>query len=189
LIAALFVTRLFYIGSGKIELSEDEAYQWLWSKHLALSYYSKPPMIAFAQLIGTSIWGDHEIGVRFLSPVLSALFGVVILRFMAREVSAVAGFWIVAMCSAALLPAVGSTLMTVDPLLVSFWTGAMIAGWRAVQPTGTTQQWLITGLMMGLGFLSKYTAVIQIAGLPPGFTCTAGAPASRSLSSCFACSR
>jgi 4-amino-4-deoxy-L-arabinose transferase-like glycosyltransferase len=51
----------------------------------------------------------------------------------------------------------------VDPLLVSFWTGAMIAGWRAVQPTGTTQQWLITGLMMGLGFLSKYTAVIQIA--------------------------
>ena len=26
--------------------SEDEAYQWLWSKHLALSYYSKPPMIA-----------------------------------------------------------------------------------------------------------------------------------------------
>ena len=162
LIAGLFVIRLFYISSGKIELSEDEAYQWLWSKHLALSYYSKPPMIAFAQFVGTSIWGDRELGVRFLSPVISALLCLALLRFMAREVSAVAGFWTVAMCGAAPMPAVGSTLMTVDPLLALFWTGAMIVGWRAVQPTGTTRQWLATGLLMGLGFLSKYTAVIQI---------------------------
>jgi membrane-associated phospholipid phosphatase len=162
LIAILFVARLIYLGSGRIELSEDEAYQWLWSKHLALSYYSKPPMIALAQFIGTSIWGDREIGVRFLSPVIAALLSVLLLRFMAREVSAVAGFWTVTICAVAPLPAVGSTLMTVDPLLVLFWTGAMIVGWRAVQPGGTTRQWLATGLLMGLGFLSKYTAAIQI---------------------------
>jgi 4-amino-4-deoxy-L-arabinose transferase-like glycosyltransferase len=162
LIVGLFITRLLYISSGKIELSEDEAYQWLWSKHLALSYYSKPPMIALAQFVGTSIWGDRELGVRFLPPVISALLSVWLLRFMAREVSAVAGFWTVAICAAAPLPAVGSTLMTVDPLLVLFWTGAMIVGWRAVQPAGTTRQWLATGLLTGLGFLSKYTAAIQI---------------------------
>jgi 4-amino-4-deoxy-L-arabinose transferase-like glycosyltransferase len=162
LIAALFVTRLLYLGSGKIELSEDEAYQWLWSKHLALSYYSKPPLIAYAQFVGTSIWGDRELGVRFLAPVIAAVLSLILLRFMAREVSAAAGFWIVAMCSAAPLLAVGSTLMTVDPLLVLFWTAAMVVGWRAVQPTGTTQQWLATGLLMGLGFLSKYTAAIQL---------------------------
>jgi len=163
LIAALFIARLFYINSGKIELSEDEAYQWLWSKHLALSYYSKPPMIAFAQFVGTSIWGDREIGVRFLSPVISALLSLVLLRFMAREAGAAAGFWTVAICSAAPILAVGSTLMTVDPLLVLFWTAAMVVGWRAVQPDGTAKQWLASGLLMGLGFLSKYTAAIQIA--------------------------
>lgn len=163
LIAALFLFRLFYIGSGKIELSEDESYQWLWSKHLALSYYSKPLMIAFAQFTGTWIWGDHELGVRFLSPVIAALVSVLLLRFMAKEVSPAAGFWIVALCSTAPLLAVGSTLMTVDPLLVLFWTAAMITGWRAVQPGGTTGQWLATGLLMGLGFLSKYTAAIQLA--------------------------
>ena len=162
LIAALFITRLIYLGSGRIELSEDEAYQWLWSKHLALSYYSKPLMIALAQYAGTSIWGDREIGVRFVSPVIAAALSLLLLRFMAREVSAAAGFWIVALCSTAPLLAVGSTLMTVDPLLVLFWTAAMIVGWRAVQPTGTTRQWLATGLLMGLGFLSKYTAAIQI---------------------------
>jgi membrane-associated phospholipid phosphatase len=163
LIAVLFVTRLIYIGSGRIELSEDEAYQWLWSKHLALSYYSKPPMIALAQFLGTSIWGDSEFGVRFLSPVISAALSLILLRFMAREVHAAAGFWLVALCSTAPLLAVGSTLMTVDPLLVFFWTCAMLMGWRAVQPNGTTTQWLWTGLLMGLGVLSKYTAAIQIA--------------------------
>src|SRR5207244_2387860 len=43
-ILLLFVLRLFYIHSSVIELSEDEAYQWTWSKNLALSYYSKPPL-------------------------------------------------------------------------------------------------------------------------------------------------
>jgi len=48
LIVASFVVQLVYLSAGKIELSEDEAYQWTWSKHLALSYYSKPPFIAYA---------------------------------------------------------------------------------------------------------------------------------------------
>lgn len=169
-IAALFVGRLLYLGSGRIELSEDEAYQWLWSKHLALSYYSKPPMIALAQFVGTTIWGDREIGVRFLSPVISAVLSLILLRFMRREVGAAAAFWTVLICSAAPLLAVGSTLMTVDPLLVLFWTAAMIVGWRAVQPDGTTRQWLAVGLLMGLGFLSKYTAAIQLACFALFFT-------------------
>jgi 4-amino-4-deoxy-L-arabinose transferase-like glycosyltransferase len=120
-------------------------------------------MIAYAQFLGTSLWGDREFGVRFLSPVISSVLSLILLRFMAREVNAGAGFWLVAICSTAPLLAVGSTLMTVDPLLVLFWTGAMVTGWRAVQPAGTTRQWLWTGLLMGLGFLSKYTAAIQLA--------------------------
>src|SRR4051795_9589380 len=88
LIVALFLFRLAYVGSGTIELSKDEAYQWLWSKHLALSYYSKPPGIAFIQWAGTALWGDTTLGVRFFSPVFAALLGVLVLRFLAREVGA-----------------------------------------------------------------------------------------------------
>ena len=54
-IGLLLFVRLAYLASGKIELSEDEAYQWLWSKHLALSYYSKPPLIAYTQFLDTHI--------------------------------------------------------------------------------------------------------------------------------------
>src|SRR5438046_10706816 len=86
LIAVLLVFRLGYIAAGVIELSKDEAYQWLWSKHLALSYYSKPPGIALIQFAGTSIWGDTQLGVRFFSPLFAAILSFVMLRFIAREV-------------------------------------------------------------------------------------------------------
>ena len=72
-IGLMFVLRLLYLNSRIIELSEDEGYQWLWSKHPDLSYYSKPPFIAYAHWIGTHIAGDRELGVRLLSPVLASL--------------------------------------------------------------------------------------------------------------------
>ena len=160
LIALLLLVRLAYLASGKLELSEDEAYQWLWSKHLALSYYSKPPLIACAQFLGTTLWGDNELGVRFFSPVIAAVLSLSLLRLFAREVSARVGVLLVLVSTATPLLAVGATLMTIDPLSVLFWTAAMISGWRAVQ-TAATRHWLWTGLWMGLGFLSKYTALFQ----------------------------
>ncbi len=161
-IAALLLARLAYLASGTIQLVEDEAYQWLWSKHLALSYYSKPPLIAYTQFLGTSLWGDTAFGVRFFSPVIAAILAFVMLRFFAREVNARAGFFLLLILTATPLMAVGSILMTVDPLSVLFWTAAMLAGWRAVQEEGTTRDWLWAGLWMGLGFLSKYTELFQL---------------------------
>lgn len=160
-ILVLLAARWAYIADDTIQLSEDEAYQWVWSKHLALSYYSKPPLIAYTQFLGTSIWGDTELGVRFFSPLIAAVLGLMILRFFAREVNARAGFFLLLICSATPLLAAGSVLMTIDPLSVLFWTAATLSGWRAVQETGRTRDWAWTGLWMGLGFLSKYTQLFQ----------------------------
>lgn len=161
-IGVLLFARLGYLASGKIELSEDEAYQWIWSKHLALSYYSKPPLIAYTQFLGTTLWGDTEFGVRFFSPVIAAALSYMLLRFMAQTVGARAGFCLILIINCTPLLAAGAILMTIDPLLVLFWTAAMIAGWGAVQPDSTTRNWLWAGLWMGLAFLSKYTALFQI---------------------------
>src|SRR5689334_10833331 len=133
-IVALLLFRLGYIASGVIDLTKDEAYQWLWSKHLALSYYSKPPGIALIQFAGTSLWGDTQFGVRFFSPVFAAILSFVMLRFMAREVGARQGFLLLLIITSAPLMSVGTVLMTIDPPLVVCWTLAMIAGWRALQP-------------------------------------------------------
>jgi len=162
LIFTLLIGRWIYLASGAIELSQDEAYQWTWSKHLALSYYSKPPGIALIQFAGTHLFGDTAFGVRFFSPLFAAILSVLVLRFFAREVNARAAFWLLLAVTAAPLLVVGSILMTIDPPLVLCWMWALVAGWRAAQPDGKTRDWLVVGLAMGLGFLCKYTAAYQI---------------------------
>ncbi|MBM3845803.1 MAG: phosphatase PAP2 family protein [Verrucomicrobia bacterium] len=162
MIAVLLFLRLGYLALGKIELSEDEAYQWLWSKHPALSYFSKPPMIAWLHSLGTGIWGDTMFGSRFASPVMAALLSVVVARFMAREVSGKAAFWLVALVNVVPLLVVGSILITVDPAMVLFWMLAMVMGWRALQPDGTTAQWCWTGLLIGCSSLAKYAGLYQL---------------------------
>ncbi|KAF0177920.1 MAG: arnT [Limisphaerales bacterium] len=179
IIAVFFLARLAYIGSSTIELSEDEAYQWQWSKHPALAYYSKPPGIAVAQWIGTHLWGDTAFGVRFLAPCVTALISVLLLRFFAREATAKLGLFVVLAATATPLLSVGAVLMTVDCLSVLFWTLAMLSGWQAVRSAehcsaggasvlnaeqcSALRPWLLTGLWLALGFLSKNTNAFQLA--------------------------
>jgi len=162
LIFVSLIGRWIYLASGVVELGQDEAYQWVWSKHLALSYYSKPPGIAYIQFVGTSLFGDNGFGVRFFSPLFAAILSLIVFRLFAREVSARAGFWLLFAVTAVPLLGIGSILMTIDPPLVLCWTWAMLAGWRAVQTEGKTRDWLETGLAMGVAFLCKYSALYQI---------------------------
>jgi len=178
-IAVFLLARLAYIGSSTIELSEDEAYQWQWSKHPALAYYSKPPGIAVAQWIGTHLWGDTAFGVRFLAPCVTALISLLLLRFFAREATAKLGLFVVLAATATPLLSVGAVLMTVDCLSVLFWALAMLSGWQAVRSAehcsaggasspeaeqcSALRPWLLTGLWLGLGFLSKNTNAFQLA--------------------------
>ncbi len=162
LIAGLLLFRFCYIASNIIELSNDEAYQWLWSKHLALSYYSKPPGIAFLQFVGTQLWGDTQFGVRFFSPVCAAILSWILLRFLAREVGARQGFLLLLILTATPLMSAGTILMTIDAPLALAWSVAVMAGWRAIQPDGTLKQWLLAGAAAGLGFLFKYTAAYLV---------------------------
>lgn len=160
-IAVLFLVRIWYLAAGKIGISEDESYQWLWSKHIALSYFSKPPLIAYTQFLGTHLFGDNIFGVRFFSPVIASILSLLTFRFMAREVSPKAAVLLMLIISVTIMMAVGATLMTIDPLSVMFWMAAMIAGWKAAQPDGATRHWLWVGVWMGMGFLSKYTNLFQ----------------------------
>lgn len=162
LIVVTLIARWLYTASGIIGLSEDEAYQWLWSKHPDLCYFSKPAGIAFIQLAGTAIGGDTDFGVRLLSPLFAAILSFLVLRFLARETSARTAFWMLIATLAVPLLAVGSVLMTIDPPLVLCWMWAVIAGWRAVQPDGQTRHWLVVGLAMGLGALCKQSAFYQV---------------------------
>jgi len=62
---------------------------------------------------------------------IGAGLSLLLLRFLAREVNSRAAFFTVAILNVTPLMALGSLLMTIDPLSVLFWTAAMMAGWRA----------------------------------------------------------
>jgi 4-amino-4-deoxy-L-arabinose transferase-like glycosyltransferase/membrane-associated phospholipid phosphatase len=160
LIGFVLVARLWYLASGKIELSEDEAYQWLWSKHLALSYYSKPPLIAYSHWLSTRIWGDSAFGVRFFSPVLASLGAGILLTFLSRNTNPRTAFFTVVAALATPMLAVGATLMTIDAWSVVSWTVAMVLVWRAVEKD-STNAWALAGATVGLGMLAKYVNALQ----------------------------
>src|SRR5690242_8105522 len=52
------------VAAAVLPLSADEAYYWLWSRHLSSGYLDHPPAIAFLIRGGTALLGATEAGVR-----------------------------------------------------------------------------------------------------------------------------
>ena len=67
-----------------MSISSDEAMHWLWSKHPALAYPEHPPLVAYLIYLGTAIFGDNELGVRFFF-VLGIFFLGLIIWELSRE--------------------------------------------------------------------------------------------------------
>jgi 4-amino-4-deoxy-L-arabinose transferase-like glycosyltransferase len=161
--ALALLTALRLCLLGQMELSPDEAYYHLWSQHPDLAYYSKGPGVALAIGAGTALWGPTEFGIRFFSPLL-ALGTSLLVYFLARKMYGESvACWTVLTANCLPIFNVGSLVMTIDPLSVFFWTAALCTLWLALaEQTRFTLWWPATGLMIGLGFLCKYTNALQL---------------------------
>ena len=53
------------------QLIPDEAYYWVWSRHLAAGYLDHPPMVALLIRLGTACLGTSELGIRWMAIVLA----------------------------------------------------------------------------------------------------------------------
>lgn len=155
LLLLLLGIRWIYVAGNTIELSEDEAYQWLWSKYLDWSYYSKPPLIAWTHWLGTGLFGDTSFGVRWFSPLFAFLTGLGLRRFVARFSDDRTAFLFLLVVTASPVLAVGSTLMTVDALNVFFWMLTLVTSWEALR-TGRRLYWVLAGVGMAGCQLSKF---------------------------------
>ncbi len=160
----LTVLRLAFLA--QMELATDEAYYFMWAERLDLSYYSKGPGVALAIKAGTALFGPTEFGIRFLSPLL-ALGTCTLLFFFARRLyGEIVAVWTVIAVNMIPIFAVGGVLMTIDPLSIFFWTAALYAFWMALERSPVFSIfWPLTGLLIGLGFLCKYTNAIQLLSI------------------------
>src|SRR5213594_3006917 len=163
-IIALTAVRLSMLTTTDLEF--DEAHYWMWSERLAPAYFSKGPAIAFVIHASTAVFGANEFGVRFFSPVLAAGTSVLLFYFARRLFNATAGLWAVIAVNVTPIFNVGAFLMTIDALSVFFWLAAMFTFWLAVEKSPHfSWYWPLTGLLIGLGFLSKYTNALELVSI------------------------
>ena len=156
-VLALVVLRL--VGATWTPLTFDEAYYWMWSKHLAFGYYDHPPGVALVIRLGTMIAGDTELGVRLVSillalPMSFAVYRTAVILFGGQRVAATATI----LLNVTLMAAVGTLIVTPDsPLLVA--SSFVVLCLAKVLETGRGVWWLAVGAAVGAALLSKYTAM------------------------------
>ncbi len=161
-LCSITVFHLWFISSGRFNLAPDEAHYWTWSKRLDWSYYSKGPIVAYLIALSTRMGGDTEFFVRLPAVLLST--GTVLLTFLLTVRlcrSGLAGLEAVLLLAAMPLAEAGSILMTIDAPLVFFWSLTLLLIHRALTSDGH-RWWLLAGISLGLGLLSKYTMAVIV---------------------------
>jgi 4-amino-4-deoxy-L-arabinose transferase-like glycosyltransferase len=163
-IIALTGIRLSMLATTDLEF--DEAHYWMWSERLAPAYFSKGPGIAFVMRASTAVFGANEFGVRFFSPVLAGGTSLLLFYFARRLFGATAGLWAIVGLNVVPIFNIGAFLMTIDSLSVFFWLAAMFVFWLALEKSPRLSwYWPLTGLLIGLGFLSKYTNAFELVSI------------------------
>ncbi|MEY2485072.1 MAG: hypothetical protein QOH39_720 [Verrucomicrobiota bacterium] len=161
---ALTAIRLSLLATTDLEA--DEAHYWMWSERLAPAYFSKGPGVAFAIRASTALFGANEFGVRFFSPILAAGTSLILFYLARRLSSATAALWVVIALNVTPIFCIGAFVMTIDPLSIFFWTAAMATFWLALESSPRISlYWPATGLLIGLGFLCKYTNALEIVSV------------------------
>lgn len=146
-------------------LNSDEAFIWDWSRHLALGYYSHPPMSAWAVALVTSITGTSAYTVR-LTGLLFHLGTLGMLYLLALELSPRRRLALTAGGLYALMPislALG-TMVSSDMGLIFFWCAALYLCKKAIIDR-RSGYWYAAGTAVGAMMLSKFFAVLFFPGL------------------------
>jgi 4-amino-4-deoxy-L-arabinose transferase-like glycosyltransferase len=171
LVAGITLARVLYLALFcPYTLVEDEAHYWEWSRHLAWSYYSKGPGVAWT--IAASTWLGRTLGFplsEFWVRLPAAISGGVLLLGVAGLTRSITrdnrAAFLSAICIL-LIPAfqASSLLMTIDVPYAACWAMAAWAAFLALR-RGSASAWLALGAAVGLGFLFKYTILLLIPGI------------------------
>ena len=163
IIFLLIIAAFHMIYNGTLQLNVDEAYYWLWSRKLQLSYYDHPPMVAYLIRIFTA-FNDNEMFVR-AAAVFCMTLSAWYLYLLAKDIYGEKTAWLT-LLTGAILPAtnMGYTIITPDAPLVLFWTTSTYYSYKALF-NDKWSDYIKAGISVGLLMLSKYTSVLFLAFL------------------------
>ena len=166
----LLFTLFRFWYSGQVELVQDEAYYWQWSRHLAFGYYDNTPLMAYVIRFFTSsaLFGATEIGVRagaVFSSVVVSLFIYLLGRKLLDETTALVS---VVVANVIPLYSAGAILMTQDPVHVALWSITLYVAWVALSQRAEVPSWgwwLLAGLLAGLTTMAKLNGSMILPGI------------------------
>ncbi len=92
LVGLITFVRVAGLFASPVELYPEEAQYWLWSRHLAFGYFSKPPMIAWA-IAATTQFGGGEAWVRLAAPLAHGIAALAVARAGGRLYDGWTGLW------------------------------------------------------------------------------------------------
>lgn len=160
--ALLLVAKLLL--SLALPVVADETYYWVWAQRPQLSYFDHSGFIAWLLALNPA-------DARFFRwpAVLFAHAGWGILLFFLRTRLSRASllFFLTALCAHP-LTGLGSLVVTPDLPLAFFWTTSFVVLWSWVERPSSVKI-LLLGLLLGLGFCSKYHIVLWVLSLIPLF--------------------
>ena len=158
---ALLGLRMFEFTLSGAGLHVDEAQYWLWSRDLQWGYFSKPPVLVALITTSTAVFGNSLLGVKALAMtcwILSAwVLGWLAYRVSGMRTAIFAG----GLFSATLVSGLLGLSVTTDAPLTLCWALCMVTLWEAAHASGKRAAlwWIACGLSLGLGVLSKYSAL------------------------------
>ncbi len=153
------LTCIYFLYISAVELCSDEAYYWDWSRHLSMGYYDHPPMVAYLISLFTSIVGQNATGVR-LGAVFCAVGTLIMVYLTAKNMFHNEWTGIIASLLLSITPGfmINAVIITPDAPLLFLWTTGVYFTHLAIT-SSAKRFWLMAGLVIGLGLMSKYTMV------------------------------
>jgi 4-amino-4-deoxy-L-arabinose transferase-like glycosyltransferase len=133
----------------------DEAYYWVWTKNLKLSYFDHPPIISWLFLLGRPL-ENILYASRIPTVILGHLTIWVWCAFIAKDYSSDNKrklFWIL---SAHTLVGFGSLVANPDIPFLFFWSLSLLFFMRSLEKVESLIWPLLLGISLGFGFTSKY---------------------------------
>jgi len=147
-----------YIAAS-IQLHPDEAYYWMWSRHLDLGYFDHAPLVAYVIRL-TTIFSQQELWVRF-SGVIVTLLASPLAWKLGRQLfhdEKIAAASVLTLNS---LPLLFGGMIIITPDVPAFFFTALTLYWCwQLVETQEVRYWYLLGIAFGLALLSKYTSVL-----------------------------
>jgi len=147
-----------------IPILPEEAYHWNFARHLDWGYYDHPPVIAWSIAAGRLVFGDNAFGIRAVTVLYSIGTSIVLARMARRYYGDAAAVWAVILFTFMPVALPVSAAGFPDSPLLFFWSLAMSLAWNAIEGTDG-RRWLAAGAALGAAMMSKYTAVLLVAGV------------------------